>query len=169
MIRRGTTADLDQIVDVVNRAKKKMHQEGNFQWGDTYPNREHYAKDLNDGYLYVCEVEGKIVGAACISDVGHSEYEEINWSEEAAYFCMKRLVVDPQVQNQGIGRQFYQFIEDLAAEKGAKYVRADTNAINTAALKVFEKSGYQLVDQRKHDENEDVYNYYEKRVVKSES
>ena len=164
MIRAGKMDDLNKIEDMVSRAKIVMKREGNEQWNDDYPKREHYETDLNNGELYVCEMEGEVVGACCISDEGHHEYKEINWSNDEPYLCIKRLVVDPRVQGKGIGKKFYEYIEALAKERGINYVRTDTNEHNKAAIRLFEKSHYALVDKRRHGHYKGAFCYFEKEV-----
>ncbi|WP_188207812.1 GNAT family N-acetyltransferase [Alkalibacillus aidingensis] len=165
MIRKATYTDLNQIEALVNQAKDIMANAGMTQWGESYPTKRHYEEDLNQDELYVYEYEGEVVGVACISDHGHHEYDEINWSEEADYLCIKRLAVDPNVRMQGIGLAFYQFAEELAAERGVSYIRTDTNGENTAALRLFEKGEYTLVDKQRHGDFKQPFYYYEKKVM----
>ncbi|RPF57074.1 GNAT family N-acetyltransferase [Aquisalibacillus elongatus] len=165
MIRGGKLTDLDQIVDLVERAKQKMKQEGNDQWDDTYPTKEHYEADLHNGQLYVFEQGGKIHGAACISDEGHHEYDEIPWKiSKKPYLCMKRLAVDPDSRHKGIGLAFYQYADELAKQIGVPSLRTDTNGSNKAALRLFEKAGYSYVASEPHGYYKEPFVYYEKNV-----
>ena len=52
------------------------------------------------------------------------------------------LVVDPEFAGHGIGSRFIQFYEKYAQERGCRYLRMDTNAINTAARALYKKLGY---------------------------
>ncbi|GEL78599.1 GNAT family N-acetyltransferase [Tenuibacillus multivorans] len=167
MIREGQLKDLDKIESLVKRAKEKMLEEGNDQWDDTYPKREHYEDDLRHGRLFVYEEKGRILGAACISDTGHSEYDEIDWKTTIKpYLCMKRLAVDPTTRQRGIGLKFYQFAEELAKDREVPSLRTDTNGANKAALRLFEKAGYSFVTAERHGHYKEPFVYYEKVVGK---
>ncbi|MET3683936.1 GNAT superfamily N-acetyltransferase [Alkalibacillus flavidus] len=167
MIREATKHDLDQIEIVVNEAKDVMARAGLSQWGETYPLRSHYEKDLHNRELYVYEQDGDVIGVACISDHGHEEYHEIAWSEADTFLCLKRLAVSPSARKRGVGLAFYHFAEQLAAEQGIPYIRTDTNGENKAALKLFQKGQYTLVDQQYHGDFTEPFYYYEKRVERS--
>ncbi|WP_277674077.1 GNAT family N-acetyltransferase [Piscibacillus halophilus] len=165
MIREGHFEDLDSIAVLVDKAKKKMLAEGNDQWDETYPTRKHYESDLHNGQLYVFEQNGEIFGAACISDEGHHEYDEISWKiSKKPYLCMKRLAVDPDARKQGIGLAFYQYADALAKSRGIPSLRTDTNGSNKAALRLFEKAGYSYVTAERHGHYKEPFVYYEKNI-----
>ena len=51
-IRKASTQDLDQIMQIYENAKAFMRENGNKdQWGDDYPSRELIEQDLDDMYL----------------------------------------------------------------------------------------------------------------------
>ncbi|PKR77031.1 GNAT family N-acetyltransferase [Halalkalibacillus sediminis] len=164
MIRAATRTDLQAIGEMIERVKLKMKQEGIEQWDEHYPTVKHYEEDLHNGRLYVFDSDGSIRGVICISDQGHHEYEEIPWTYDEPYYCLKRLAVDPLAQNEGIGHQFYQFAEKVAMDNGVYYICTDTNEHNPSAQKLFIKSGYNLVQTAAIGGHETNYCYYEKKL-----
>ncbi|MDQ0352957.1 ribosomal protein S18 acetylase RimI-like enzyme [Alkalibacillus filiformis] len=164
MIREATHHDLDQIEQLVIEAKRVMKEAGMTQWGDTYPLRNHYETDIEKDELYVYEDQGEVLAVACISDQGHEEYEEINWSEQAPFLCIKRLAVKPAARHKGIALAFYRFAENLAANRGFCYIRTDTNGENKAAINLFYKGDYQLVDRQRHGNFTEPFYYFEKKI-----
>ncbi|NIK11965.1 GNAT family N-acetyltransferase [Alkalibacillus almallahensis] len=167
MIREATERDLDQIEEIVGEAKQVMAQAGLTQWGETYPLREHYEKDLHNQELYVFEQDQQIIGVACISNKGHEEYHEIAWSEADAFLCLKRVAVSPQARQKGVGLAFYEYAEQLAAQRDIPYIRTDTNGENEAALRLFQKGNYTLVDKQYHGQFPEPFYYYEKKIHSS--
>ncbi|GAA0452448.1 GNAT family N-acetyltransferase [Alkalibacillus silvisoli] len=164
MIREARKEDLDQIETIVSHAKVMMAESGMTQWGDTYPLRNHYESDLKRHELFVYEQEQQVIGVACISNEGHEEYKEINWSDDSPYLCIKRLAVDLNKRHKGIGLAFYRFAENLAIQQGIPYIRTDTNGENEAALNLFKKGNYTLVDRQHHGNFKEPFFYYEKKV-----
>jgi GNAT superfamily N-acetyltransferase len=162
MIRKATYYDVGQIMKIVKASIAIMEQEGNDQWGEGYPLSEHYEADIKEGNLYVFEQDGCVAGVACICNYGHHEYDEINWSYQGPYFCIKRLAVDPLARGRGIALQFYQAAEQIALENGVHLIRTDTYSKNKGAIKLFEKANYRFVQERFNGGRKEPFYYYEK-------
>ena len=163
MIRQAKPEDLVCIKAVAKRSKRKMNDEGNPQWNGSYP-EAFYEDDIHNRQLYVYEIGGTIVGAVCISTEGHEEYAEIPWTYKEPYLCMKRLAVDPDYQGKSIAQSFFRFTEELGKEKGIHYICADTNAINEAALRLFNRANYQFVIEKYQEGEPFPFRYYEKKI-----
>ncbi|MBO8157308.1 MAG: GNAT family N-acetyltransferase [Bacillaceae bacterium] len=164
MIRKATKTDLGSIMEMVKATVEVMKEEGNDQWSDEYPLPSHYEGDREEGSLYVYEMDGTVIGAATISQKAHEEYERINWSSDEPFYCVKRLAVDPHKRKKGVGLAFYHFAEVVARKNGIYYLKTDTYALNKAAIRLFEKAGYQFVQEDYTDEHDHPFYYYEKRL-----
>ncbi|MBB6454153.1 ribosomal protein S18 acetylase RimI-like enzyme [Salirhabdus euzebyi] len=163
MIRKAKVEDINRIMEIVKDSVKVMSEQGNDQWGEEYPLAHHYEGDINEGSLYVYEDNGLVLGVACISSKGHGEYETINWSYQEPSYSIKRLAVDPQVRKKGIGLAFYQKAEDIALQNGVHYIRTDTYSKNKAALRLFEKANYRLVQEGFNGSKAAPFYYFEKK------
>jgi hypothetical protein len=54
-IRRTEPSDLDTVMEIYDRARLYMRQNGNVnQWTEGYPDRELIIQDMNNGYSHVC-------------------------------------------------------------------------------------------------------------------
>ncbi|MRG87241.1 GNAT family N-acetyltransferase [Salinibacillus xinjiangensis] len=163
IIRLAKLSDIPDIMKIVKKSIQIMQKNGNEQWGEDYPLAEHYEGDIKEDHLYVYEDNGEVTGVACISNEGHNEYDEMNWSYDEPYLCIKRLAVDPEVRKRGIGLKFYQKAEELALERGIQTIRTDTYSKNKGAIKLFDRGGYQFVGERYNGGKEAPFYYYEKR------
>ena len=62
-IRKASVQDLEQIMQVYDKARKFMRENGNAeQWGEDYPSAELIEHDIDK--MYLCMSEGRI---ACVS------------------------------------------------------------------------------------------------------
>ena len=117
-----------------------------------YPT-EKTAKDaLARDDLYVLETEDTgaanaavIAGAAVINQAQVDCYAGGRWSEDVPddqVMVLHTLVVSPAYGGKGIGRAFVSFYEALAAGKGCRWLRMDTNAKNARARAMYRTLGY---------------------------
>ena len=56
------------------------------------------------------------------------------------------LSVDPAAAGKGIGTGFVGFYERYALEQGCRFLRIDTNAVNTRARRLYRRMGYTEAD-----------------------
>ena len=56
------------------------------------------------------------------------------------------LVVDPNCSGRGVGSRFVEFYEKYALSRHCTVLRIDTNAINSAARRLYAKLGYREAD-----------------------
>ncbi|WP_102029330.1 GNAT family N-acetyltransferase [Salirhabdus sp. Marseille-P4669] len=163
MIRHAEYKDLSKIMEIENQSREIMQKEGNEQWDESYPLAAHYEGDIKESNLFVYEEDNRILGVACISNYGHQEYNDINWTYNGPYYCIKRLAVDPKTRGKGIALKFYQAAEEIALENGVHLIRTDTYSKNKGAVKLFEKANYEFVQQRINEGKEAPFYYYEKK------
>ncbi len=110
-----------------------------------YPTRETAERALADGELYVMESDGKIVASARLNGVQDPAYARCVWQYDAPpeqVFVLHTLTVDPDCAGGGIGREFLQFYEAMAASLGKPYLRMDTNVHNLPARTFYGRHGY---------------------------
>lgn len=60
--------DLEQIMPIIDEAKKFLKEEGNQQWQSDYPNVETITADIEEGVAWVLIVDQKIAGYTAITD-----------------------------------------------------------------------------------------------------
>ena len=50
-MRHAKNEDLDKIMKIIGETVKEMNENGNFQWDESYPNREVFINDIKEGTL----------------------------------------------------------------------------------------------------------------------
>lgn len=139
--RLGTPDDLDEVVSLVEGAKRLMSAQGINQWDDIYPCREDFENDIKKSNLYVVLQEEKIAAVYVISEECDEEYKNGKWEYEKPCI-IHRLCVSPDFQHRGIGNAVLAGIEAQLLEMGYKSVRLDVFTQNPFALRLYQKNGY---------------------------
>ena len=135
-IRKATMQDLDQIMQIYEKAKVFMHENGNMdQWEDGYPSRELIEQDLND--MYLCMAEEQIACVFYYKEGEDEDYKEINgkWLNEAPYAVVHR------VASTGIIKGAAVYCLDWAYSQ-VPNIRMDTYRDNIPMQKLLEKCGF---------------------------
>lgn len=94
-IRKGRKEDLDQIIEIFDKARKFMRASGNVsQWSDGYPGAEHILNDMAEGNNYVgIDDEGDIVMtfAFIIGEEPTYKVIEGKWLNDKNYGTIHRI------------------------------------------------------------------------------
>ena len=141
-IRKGRKSDIKAIMKILENAVPLMNSAGNFQWDSTYPNENVFEKDIEEGQLWVVEIEETLAGFAAITTDQEPEYADAGWDINEVSIVTHRLAVDPKYRGMGVGYLLLNKAEDLAKSRGINFLRIDTNTNNTATQKLFPKCGY---------------------------
>lgn len=111
------------------------------QWPGDYPNRSNFQKDFHQDALFVC-LDGDILRASISLLPDHEiAYREITWHKEHA-LVIHRLLVDPDVQRQGIGRLMFAFAIEKAKALGYASVKVDTHPDNLRMQALIKTMGF---------------------------
>ncbi len=138
-VRRAVPADLEQIMQIFERAKEYMRLHGNAdQWCGPYPGRELMRGEIECGHCFVICSGDAVVGTFCLIFGDDSTYGRIDdgrWLNNAPYATIHRLASDGTAK--GIGHACIEFcysqIENL---------RADTHRDNLTMQHLLEKEGF---------------------------
>lgn len=87
------------------------------------------------GDFLVGEYQGRVVAMGALRRMGPADAE------------VARMRVLPELQRRGIGRALLELLEASAAEMGIKHLRLDTTAVQRAAQRLYESSGYTKVGE----------------------
>lgn len=168
MIRKATMNDLDSIMEIVKKIIAEMNSYNNYQWDENYPQAEDFAADIEKGDLFVSGIENKIAGFICINRDEPIEYVDLKWSSAEDALVIHRMGVSPDFRNAGIGSELVEYAEKLSKLYGVRFIKTDTNSLNTKAQGLFEKHGYVFVGEMFFLGKEKPFYCYEK-VMKPES
>ena len=145
-IRLAFPNEVNQIMQVIEGAKKCLAEAGSTQWQNGYPDADTIIEDIISGQAYVALEEGDLLAYAAVTKSPEKAYEAIydgNWEgRESEYLVFHRIAVASDVQGQGVAQTF---LEGLI--EGFDYLdfRSDTHAKNKAMQHIFEKLGFKQV------------------------
>lgn len=146
-VRPATTADLPEILALVQDVVPLMRAAGNQQWGEGYPNETVFRRDLDLAQLWVAETAGAVVGVAALTMDQDLEYADADWEPDAPAIVTHRLAVAPVAQGQGVAAALLTQAETLARARGLDRLRVDTNSANEPTQRLFPKLGYRFAGE----------------------
>ncbi|MCH8974705.1 MAG: GNAT family N-acetyltransferase [Chloroflexi bacterium] len=133
--RRYEPRDFDQVWRLHKVALEDVGADaGEGPWDDDL-------RAIEDAYLasggdfLVGEYQGRVVAMGALRRMGPADAE------------VARMRVLPERQRRGIGRALLELLEASAAEMGIKHLRLDTTAMQRAAQRLYESSGYTKVGE----------------------
>ena len=163
MIRKGTIADIDSILEITKACAQFMINQNIFQWNEFYPNKSAFVNDAKMGELYALEVDKNFIGAITISTHMDSEYIPIKWlTTNSNNIYIHRLAVHPDHQGQGYAQKLMDFAEEFAINNNYTSIRLDTFSKNKRNQKFYEIRGYKkLGSVYFHNQSQDPFYCYE--------
>jgi len=88
--------------------------------------------------LFICEDERRCVVGFVWCSAGERRFEG-----NQIVCTIKDMYVSPRLRGQGIGAALLEFAEDFARSWGASRMALDVTVTNTAAVRLYEKTGYE--------------------------
>lgn len=104
-IRQAAKNDLEQIMPIIDEAKKFLKEEGNPQWQSNYPNVETITADIEEGVAWVLIVDQKIAGYTAITDEPDPNYKKIDgkWNNDLdPYVAIHRVAISDEYRGMHI-------------------------------------------------------------------
>ena len=163
-MRKAVIGDLKEIMEIIKETIAEMHSYNNYQWDENYPQEKDFMNDIQKGDLFVAEKNGRLVGFVCINKIEPVEYNDLNWSLKEDVMVIHRMAVNPAYRRNGIGTMLMNFAEDLALRNNIKYLKTDTNSLNTKMNSLFKKCGYNFVSEMSFLGKETPFYCYEKTL-----
>lgn len=170
MIRLATIKDLQDIITIINSAKKYLKEQGSLQWNqdDGYPGELDMLKDIENKSCYVYIENDEIVGTMSIISTPDENYYEIDgsWLTNDIYASIHRIACKYHGRN--IGCKMLLDAENIVKEKNIYSIKIDTHEINIPMTKTILKSGYTYcgIIKLKRSNTDNLRNAYEKRLTR---
>ena len=104
-IRQAAKNDLQQIMPIIDEAKKFLKEEGNPQWQSDYPNVETITADIEEGVAWVLIVDQKIAGYTAITYGPDPNYKKIDgkWNNDLdPYVAIHRVAISDEYRGMHI-------------------------------------------------------------------
>ena len=140
--------DLPDILRIYRSAIRQMDDRGIHQWDEVYPSENTLSDDIAREEMFCGSLDGRIAAVFTLNTRQDGEYKTGLWQYgNLRYAVVHRLCVDPAHQNRGIGAQSMEYAENALRSGGIEAVRLDAFSQNAAALKLYEKLGYEKVGE----------------------
>jgi GNAT superfamily N-acetyltransferase len=143
MIRLAILQDVQQLMDLLVRLKRKMKEDGIEQWPDNYPAMADLTKDIENQSMWVFTRRDKPLAMITLDPEVPKQYDSIPWRiDTEPVNSIHRLAVDADYQGQGLARKLVEFVEQTAMQSGYKTMRLDTYSRNIPAFQFYSNMGY---------------------------
>ncbi|WP_422486845.1 GNAT family N-acetyltransferase [Gudongella sp. DL1XJH-153] len=149
VFRRSTIKDIDAIEQIANDGKELLKSNGINQWQiGTYPDRELFMQDIEEGIGYVVSEEEVVVAICAVTFTEEISYRLLtlgSWktADNEVYATVHRAAVARKHQGKNITKFLFDSVAKLAAEEGAVSVRVDTHPDNAAMNRSLQKAGFE--------------------------
>ncbi len=148
--RRATTAELNQIMEIVRGAQAYLARQGVDQWQDGYPPVSAFASDIADGACHLFLDNERIAGVITVRFGDEESYRTLTggaWLTAGPYAVIHRIAVREDLRGTGLTDQMMDFAEDSAKVAGCAGIRVDTHADNIPMRHVAARHGFALCGQ----------------------
>lgn len=162
-VRLARRSELDAIWALVQRAVARMHERGNNQWGDQYPECADFASDIEQGELWcVADESDTVLGVAAMICRHEPDYAHVPFRKPEPALSMHRVAVDPVQEGRGVGSALFAQFERLGRARGVETLRIDTYSLNDRMQFLIKKHGFDYVGDTHYPRRPLPYHCYEK-------
>ncbi len=149
--RHSAPEDIEEIMEITERARAFLRSQGLDQWQKGYPDRQIFLSDTVTGLGYVLEEEGRIAAVCALTFTEEPSYRNIyggQWLTEhkgdaaPAYAAIHRMAVSAALRGKGYAGRLFKKAAALARERGMESIRIDTHEGNLPMQRALEKSGF---------------------------
>ena len=147
IFRKASIDDLDAISAIYDRIHTS-EEAGDLTTGwkrGIYPTVETAGAAIAAGDMFVEIDHDRIVACGRINQEQVDVYAQVEWeypADDDEVMVMHTLSVDPEIRHKGYGTAFADFYEKYALECGCRYLRIDTNGMNSVARAMYKRLGY---------------------------
>jgi len=139
-IRQAKPCHLERIMELYAKARRFMAEHGNpTQWPPSYPPKSMVEEDMQEGHVFVCMAEGRIVAVFYYREGDDPTYQVIKggrWLNDREYGVVHRITSDGTVR--GAASFCLQW-----AFKQCGNLRIDTHEDNVVMQGLLKKNGFQ--------------------------
>lgn len=145
-IRLATLQDCDQVLVIIEEAKKYFKSQGIDQWQNGYPHAQSILQDVTNHCCYVlCDADQIIATAAILfeDDPNYATIEDGDWLSHSPYGVIHRIACLPQYKGQGLCSLFFEYAKMRGRAAHLHSLRVDTHRDNHSMQRLIAKNGFQ--------------------------
>jgi len=143
-------------MEIVAGVVAEMKTLGNLQWDETYPDRARFARDIDNGSLFVAcsspldeavgEVDSRsVIGFITVDQDEPPGYLGLPWTDRGDFLVIHRFAVDGDWRGAGVATTLEAFVCNLAVDRGANQIKVDTYSTNATMQAFLIRKGYSKV------------------------
>ena len=141
---------VDAAVSITADAKKLLRERGVSQWQrGTYPDRQVFLSDVDQGIGYVLLEEDELVAVCAVTYTDEACYRRKNlingdWtlSDDLCYATIHRSAVAKAHQGRHISTVLFETVKEMAMKAGAHSIRIDTHPDNLVMQGALFRAGF---------------------------
>lgn len=131
--RKAVPPDKNQIMSIIDGAKKSLKEQGINQWQDHYPNLKTIHQDITDQTSYILIEDQEIKAIATVSFEGEKTYDQIyegEWLTQGDFAVIHRFAVKQDCKRTGVATLMMDHIAKLCIQKHFSSIKVDTHEQN---------------------------------------
>ena len=143
--RKAVESDIEDIMNIINKAQCYLKELGIDQWQNNYPNYDVIKEDISNNNSYVLLKDNIIIGTVAVIFNGEKTYDTIyngQWLSDGEYATIHRLAVDSNYRGLGISSIILENIEKMCIENNINSIKVDTHRGNLPMQKFLQKHGF---------------------------
>lgn len=146
-VRAATTADIPQMLAIIDQGRQLLAADQIPQWQDGYPAIADLQADIDANQAWLLIVDGKIAGTAALLTTPDPNYADIYqgaWSPATSdgYSSIHRIAIAGGYHGQHLTDFYFSNLMTLSYQQGLRQVRIDTHALNVRMQHIIEKAGF---------------------------
>ena len=146
-IRLAEKEDLDQIMKIIDEAKKLLKKDGNPQWQNGSPNRKMLAEDIILKRAYCLVANKEIAGVAVLLTTPDPNYTEIDgaWkNNDEQYATIHRIAISTEFRGQHLSQFMMSNLISRGLMLGIHNFRIDTHGVNKRMQGLIKSLGFEF-------------------------
>ena len=159
-IRKATKNDLDQIMPIIDEAKKFLKEDGNPQWQSGYPNVDAISTDIEQDAAWVLIVDQKVAGYTAVTSGPDPNYHQIDgrWNNDLdPYVAIHRVAISNEYRGMHLASYLLSSLISLHYAEGVRNYRVDTFRRNEIVQHLVKDAGFIERGTIKNDDPIDPY------------
>ena len=136
--------DFATAMQMINDAKKYLHDCRVDQWQNGYPDEDCIRADIRNHKGYFAEEDGRKIGYLCIDYDGEPAYAHLKgtWGTAEPYVVVHRMAFSAGMRGKGSSSAVFRLVEELSRQKGVRSFRVDTDDDNHKMKHILDKNGF---------------------------
>ncbi|MFJ6933068.1 MAG: GNAT family N-acetyltransferase [Lactobacillus gallinarum] len=159
-IRKAAKNDLDQIMPIIDEAKKFLKEDGNPQWQSGYPNVDAISTDIEQDAAWVLIVDQKVAGYTAVTSGPDPNYHQIDgrWNNDLdPYVAIHRVAISNEYRGMHLASYLLSSLISLHYAEGVRNYRVDTFRRNEIVQHLVKDAGFIERGTIKNDDPIDPY------------